>query len=60
MWYVNITKNSKPYKIRTFFPISAKLKNRTTEILSKIMKNYLAQNVNFAELDAKMPFFRKI
>ena len=57
---MNFTKNSKSYDIQTFSPISAKLKNQTTQISSTIMENYLAKNLNLAELEAKMPFFRKI
>ena len=49
----------KPYKISTFSPISAKLKNQATQILSTIMKKYLATNLNFAAFGAKMPFFEK-
>ena len=60
MHNVNFTKNSKSYKIRNFSPISVKLRIETTEILSTIMKKYLARNVNIAELGAKMPFYRKI
>ena len=60
MLLVSFTKNLKSYKIRTSSPISAKLKNQTNYILSTIMKNYLAQNLNFAILGAKMLFFRKI
>ena len=58
--YVNFTKNSKSYKIRNFprfQPIYKKKK--TTHILSTVMKNYLAQNLNLAQLGAKMPFFKK-
>ena len=52
-------KNSKSYKILTFSSISTKLKNQTIQILSISIKNYLAQNLNFAGLGAKCPFPEK-
>ena len=57
---MNFTKNSKSYKIRTFSPISAKLKDQTTQILFAIVKNYFAQNLKFAELGEKITSFQKI
>ena len=49
----------KPYESLIFYPISAQFQNQTIQILSTIIKNYLA-NLNFARLGAKMPFFWKI
>ena len=51
--------NSKSFKIRTFYPISAKVLKETNHSLSTSMNNYLAQNLNLAELERKIENFIK-
>ena len=52
---------SKFYQIlRTFFPISAKMKNQTTQILSTIMKNYFSSKREFRKSWSENAFFRNI
>ena len=50
-----IRKNSKSLKFQTS-PISVKFKNQAAEILFAIVKNYLAQKSNFAELGENPTF----
>ena len=54
------TKNSKFCKIQTLSPISAKFLKENYPHFISIVKKYLVQNLNLAELGAKMPVFRKI
>ena len=51
--------NSKFYKIRIFDSLLAKFKNQTTQSLSTIIKNCLAQNLTRGT-GSENTFFRKI